>query len=75
MSLLDESEALELIEFDPVWSRKALGNPRSQLLPFCRSNSTDPSQRRRGAIVNDFPKPGCSPQAGQAGQAAPEEEG
>ena len=49
VTLLDEAEALELVEFDPAVTPKNSGSPQSLLLHFWRNISTNPCQKRNGS--------------------------
>lgn len=56
VNLLTESEALDLVEFDPSVEPEDAWQPPKQMDSFLESHLTT---AERKAIMKDFPKPGC----------------
>lgn len=60
ISLLQESEALELIEFDPAIQPEDAWSPPDNIVKFLdRHFNKSLSEEERKAILKDFPKPSC----------------
>ena len=58
--LLDESEALEMVEFDPSVSPKDSWEPPRSMVSFLEKHfNRSPSDSEREAIMRDFQKPNC----------------
>ena len=58
--LLDEAEALELVEFDPSVEPKDTWNPPSSMVNFLEKHfNRTLEEGEREAILKDFPKPHC----------------
>ena len=60
IQLLDESEALELVEFDPSVEPKDAWNPPPPMVSFLEKHfNRTLEEDEREAILKDFPKPYC----------------
>ena len=60
IQLLDEAEALELIEFDPDVDSKDTWDPPKSMTSYLEKHfNRSLSDAEREAIMNDFPKPNC----------------
>lgn len=60
IELLDESEALELVEFDPSVDPKDTCDPMKPIASFLDKHFNRAlSDSEREAILKDFPKPNC----------------
>ena len=60
MDLLDEAEALELVEFDPKVNSKDTWEPPHGIATFLeRHFNRSLSNEEREAIMKDFPQPNC----------------
>ena len=60
IELLDESEALELVEFDPSVEPKDAWSPPSPMVSFLEKHfNRTLEEDEREAILKDFPKPHC----------------
>ena len=58
--LLDEAEALELVEFDPSVEPKDTWNPPLSMVNFLEKHfNRTLDEGEREAILKDFPKPHC----------------
>ena len=61
IDLLEESEALEMVEFDPSVSPKDSWEPPKAMADFLGKHFNRAlSDNEREAIMKDFPKPGCN---------------
>ena len=60
VQLLDQAEALELIEFDPTVDHKDTWKPPQAIQAFLEKHfNRSLSEEERSAIMKDFPKPQC----------------
>ena len=61
ITLLDESEALELVEFDTTVTPKDTWEPPKPILTFLEKHfNKSLTEEERTAILKDFPKPQCN---------------
>ena len=61
VELLDDSEALELVEFDPSVDSKDAWTPSHAISSFLEKHfNCALTEEEREAIMKDFPKPACS---------------
>ena len=60
VTLLDEAEALELVEFDPAVTPKNSWKPPKPIVTFLEKHfNKSLSEEERESIMKDFPKPDC----------------
>ena len=60
VTLLDEAEALELVEFDPAVTPKNSWKPPKPIVTFLEKHFNKSfSEEERESIMKDFPKPDC----------------
>ncbi|MCG8626900.1 MAG: hypothetical protein MJE68_33475, partial [Proteobacteria bacterium] len=59
VNLLDDAEALELVEFDPTVTPKNTWEPQKPIVAFLEKHFNRSSDDERESIMKDFPKPDC----------------
>ena len=60
VNLLDDAEALELVEFDPTVTPKNTWEPQKPIVAFLEKHfNRSLSDDERESIMKDFPKPDC----------------